>query len=87
VDTFFKVGVLLTFIQVDHKEISGRTMLSVPGYEEPVECGVITSFAYEIEGTGRLISLEIEKLLILQMSVSSSLLLVQRPCLVIPVLR
>ncbi|XP_044532837.1 valine--tRNA ligase [Gracilinanus agilis] len=36
-------------IEVDKKELSGRTLLSVPGYEEKVEFGVIVSFAYKIE--------------------------------------
>jgi valyl-tRNA synthetase len=38
--------------EVDHEEIKGRTLLKVPGYEQPVEFGVLTSFAYEIEGGG-----------------------------------
>jgi valyl-tRNA synthetase len=39
--------------QVDQKELKGRTMISVPGYDpkEKFEFGAITSFAYEIEGS------------------------------------
>ncbi|KAF9617189.1 hypothetical protein IFM89_035071 [Coptis chinensis] len=37
-------------IEVDHKDIKPRTMLEVPGYEFPVEFGVLTSFAYPLEG-------------------------------------
>lgn len=36
-------------IEVDKTELTGRTLLSVPGYEEKVEFGVITSFAYKTE--------------------------------------
>lgn len=38
--------------QVDKKELTGRTLLPVPGYKEKVEFGVLVSFAYKIEGTG-----------------------------------
>jgi len=36
-------------IEVDKKELSGRTLLPVPGYSESVEFGVLTSFAYPVE--------------------------------------
>ncbi|ODN06420.1 Valine--tRNA ligase [Orchesella cincta] len=36
-------------IEVDKVELTGRTLLSVPGYKEKVEFGVITSFAYKID--------------------------------------
>jgi valyl-tRNA synthetase len=47
---------MLTFIplqQVNQKELTGRTMINVPGYDpkEKFEFGAITSFAYEIEGS------------------------------------
>lgn len=35
-------------IEVDKKEIDGRTLLSVPGYQEKVEFGVLISFAYPV---------------------------------------
>ncbi|KAI3378343.1 hypothetical protein SNEBB_009445 [Seison nebaliae] len=35
-------------IEVEKKEISGRTFLPVPGYDEKVEFGVLISFAYKI---------------------------------------
>ncbi|XP_046370269.2 valine--tRNA ligase-like [Haliotis rufescens] len=38
-------------IEVDKKEISGRTMLAVPGYKDKVEFGVLISFAYKVEGS------------------------------------
>jgi hypothetical protein len=49
-------GVVLIrlFRQVDQKQLEKRTLLSVPGYDpkEKFEFGVITSFAYPIEGSG-----------------------------------
>ncbi|XP_075912198.1 valine--tRNA ligase isoform X2 [Petromyzon marinus] len=36
-------------IEVDKKELSGRTLLPVPGYSEKVEFGVLVSFAYKVE--------------------------------------
>lgn len=43
------------FSQCDSKEIKGRTLMTVPGYDakERFEFGVITSFAYHIEGSGK----------------------------------
>ncbi|CAH2314327.1 valine--tRNA ligase [Pelobates cultripes] len=38
-------------IEVDKKELSGRTLLPVPGYKEGVEFGVLVSFAYKVQGT------------------------------------
>ncbi|PSS14124.1 Valine--tRNA ligase, partial [Actinidia chinensis var. chinensis] len=37
-------------IEVDYLDIKERTPLKVPGYEKPVEFGVLTSFAYPLEG-------------------------------------
>ncbi|GAA5835277.1 hypothetical protein JCM11251_006667 [Rhodosporidiobolus azoricus] len=43
----------LSNLEVDQKVLTGRTQLSVPGYDakEKFEFGVITSFAYPIEGS------------------------------------
>uniref|UniRef100_A0A8D0APM0 Valine--tRNA ligase n=1 Tax=Sander lucioperca TaxID=283035 RepID=A0A8D0APM0_SANLU len=38
-------------IEVDKKELSGRTLLPVPGYKEKVEFGVLVSFAYKVDGS------------------------------------
>lgn len=46
-----KLTTTLSNLEVDQKELTGRTMINVPGYDKPVEFGAITSFAYEIEGT------------------------------------
>lgn len=41
----------LSNLEVDSKEIDGRTLLKVPGYEEPVMFGVLTHFAYPVENS------------------------------------
>lgn len=38
-------------IEVDKKDLEGRTFLSVPGYDDKVEFGVIVSFAYKVDGS------------------------------------
>jgi len=38
-------------IEVDKVELPGKTLMSVPGYKEKVEFGVIISFAYKVEGS------------------------------------
>ena len=35
-------------IEVDKIELTGRTMMSVPGYTDKIEFGVIISFAYKV---------------------------------------
>ncbi|KAL2602000.1 hypothetical protein AAZV13_10G201000 [Glycine max] len=37
-------------IEVDYLEIKERSLLKVPGYDKPVEFGVLTKFAYPLEG-------------------------------------
>lgn len=46
-----QLNTALSTLEVDNKEISGRTLLSVPGYEKKVEFGVLTHFKYPIDGT------------------------------------
>ncbi|KAK3371896.1 mitochondrial valyl-tRNA synthetase [Podospora didyma] len=41
----------LSGLEVENKEINGRTMIDVPGYDKKVEFGVLTYFKYPIEGT------------------------------------
>ncbi|XP_075977591.1 valyl-tRNA synthetase isoform X1 [Anticarsia gemmatalis] len=36
-------------IEVDKVELTGRTMMSIPGYEQKVEFGVLVHFAYTVE--------------------------------------
>ncbi|KAL4936354.1 hypothetical protein BDV06DRAFT_216738 [Aspergillus oleicola] len=38
-------------LEVDNKELNGRTLLEVPGYERPVEFGVLTYFHYLVQGS------------------------------------
>ncbi|KAG5856232.1 hypothetical protein ANANG_G00005860 [Anguilla anguilla] len=38
-------------IEVDKKELTGRTLLPVPGYTEKVEFGILVSFSYKIDGS------------------------------------
>lgn len=41
---------------MDYIDIKERTPLSVPGYDDPVEFGVLTSFAYTLEeGLGEIV--------------------------------
>lgn len=44
-----KLNSAISDIEVDSKPLTGRTLLKVPNYDEPVEFGVITSFAYILE--------------------------------------
>ncbi|XP_069054704.1 valine--tRNA ligase, mitochondrial isoform X2 [Lepisosteus oculatus] len=37
-------------IEVDSVQLTGRTLLSVPGYEDKVEFGTMVTFAYPLEG-------------------------------------
>lgn len=46
-----KLNTTLSTLEVENKELEGRTLLDVPGYEKKIEFGVITYFQYEIEGT------------------------------------
>ena len=42
-------------IEVEFKEVTGATAIDVPGYDEPVEFGVLTDFAYKLCDTGMLL--------------------------------
>ena len=50
-----KLNTAISTIEVDNKELAGRTLLDVPGYERKVEFGVLTHFKYPIEGTDEFI--------------------------------
>ncbi|KAH8733022.1 valyl-tRNA synthetase-like protein [Phaeosphaeriaceae sp. PMI808] len=50
-----QLNTALSTIEVDNKELTGRTVLSVPGYERKVEFGVLTHFKYPIDGTDQFI--------------------------------
>ncbi|KAI1461648.1 tRNA synthetases class I-domain-containing protein [Annulohypoxylon moriforme] len=46
-----KLNTALSNLEVINKELSGRTLLDVPGYDKKVEFGIIVHFKYPIEGT------------------------------------
>lgn len=46
-----KLNTALSNLEVVNKELTGRTLLDVPGYEKKVEFGVIVHFQYPIEGS------------------------------------
>jgi valyl-tRNA synthetase len=45
----------LSNLEVDNKELGGRTLLEVPGYDKKVEFGVIVHFKYPVEGSSETI--------------------------------
>lgn len=46
-----RLNTALSNLEVDNKELTGRTLLDVPGYDRKVEFGVLTHFKYPVEGT------------------------------------
>ncbi|UKZ62974.1 uncharacterized protein TrAtP1_004202 [Trichoderma atroviride] len=46
-----KLNTALSNLEVQNKELTGRTLLDVPGYDKKVEFGVIVHFKYPIEGS------------------------------------
>lgn len=46
-----KLNTAISNLEVDNEELTGRTLLGVPGYDKKVEFGVIIHFCYEIDGT------------------------------------
>ncbi|PPQ73033.1 hypothetical protein CVT24_001413 [Panaeolus cyanescens] len=46
-----KMNTTLSNLEVDQKELKGRTFLDVPGYEKKVEFGVLWKFAYKVQGS------------------------------------
>lgn len=46
-----KLNTALSNLEVSNKELTGRTLLDVPGYDKKVEFGVIVHFKYPIEGS------------------------------------
>lgn len=41
---------VISDIEIDKLEIQGKTMINVPGYENPIQFGILISFAYKIDG-------------------------------------
>ncbi|KAH6998399.1 tRNA synthetases class I-domain-containing protein [Ilyonectria sp. MPI-CAGE-AT-0026] len=50
-----KLNTALSNLEVVNKELTGRTLLEVPGYEKKVEFGVIVHFKYPVEGSDEMI--------------------------------
>ncbi|KAJ9648518.1 Valine--tRNA ligase, mitochondrial [Coniosporium tulheliwenetii] len=46
-----KLNTALSNLEVDNRDLEGRTLLDVPGYERKVEFGVLTHFKYPIDGS------------------------------------
>lgn len=46
-----KLNTSLSNLEVTNKELAGRTLIDVPGYDKKVEFGVIVHFQYQIEGS------------------------------------
>ncbi|KAH8175980.1 tRNA synthetases class I (I, l, M and v) domain-containing protein [Sarocladium implicatum] len=46
-----QLNTALSNLEVGNKELAGRTLLEVPGYDKKVEFGVIVHFKYPIEGS------------------------------------
>lgn len=46
-----KLNTAISNLEVDNKELEGRTLLDIPGYERKVEFGVLTHFKYPIDGS------------------------------------
>ncbi|KAL2147537.1 hypothetical protein VTI28DRAFT_8792 [Corynascus sepedonium] len=46
-----KLNTTVSNLEVETKELPGRTLLSVPGYDRKVEFGVLTYFKYPIDGS------------------------------------
>ncbi|KAL9120281.1 MAG: hypothetical protein Q9187_003160 [Circinaria calcarea] len=44
-----QLNTALSNLEVVNKELEGRTLLDVPGYEKKIEFGILTHFKYEIE--------------------------------------
>ncbi|CAK9438293.1 uncharacterized protein LODBEIA_P25170 [Lodderomyces beijingensis] len=46
-----KLNTAISNLEVDNKNIAGRTLLSVPGYDDKIEFGTLTSFSYPVENS------------------------------------
>lgn len=46
-----KLNTAISNLEVDNKNIPGKTLLSVPDYDEKIEFGVLTSYSYKVVGS------------------------------------
>lgn len=51
-----QLNTAISNLEVENKEIAGRTLLDVPGYAKKVEFGVIVYFKYPLEGSDETIT-------------------------------
>jgi valyl-tRNA synthetase len=51
-----KLQTSLSNLEVINKELDGRTLLDVPGYDKKIEFGVLTFFKYPIDGSDETIT-------------------------------
>ncbi|CAK7245457.1 MAG: valine--tRNA ligase [Sporothrix thermara] len=57
-----KLNTALSNLEVNNKDLAGRTLLDVPGYAKKVEFGVIVHFKYQIEGSDETIEVATTRL-------------------------
>lgn len=50
-----KLNTALSNLEVNNKELEGRTLLDVPGYDKKIEFGVIVHFKYPVEGSDEMV--------------------------------
>ena len=50
-----KLNTAVSNLEVVNKELSGHTLIDVPGYNKKVEFSIIVQFKYEIQGTDEMI--------------------------------
>lgn len=48
-----QVNLLKNIFKVENIHLSKRTQINIPGYQERVEFGAMTSFAYPVVGKGQ----------------------------------
>lgn len=51
-----KLQTSLSNLEVDNKDVEGRTLLDVPGYDKKIEFGILTYFRYPIDGSDEFIT-------------------------------
>ncbi|CAK7894206.1 hypothetical protein CAAN1_09S03510 [[Candida] anglica] len=51
-----KLNTAISNLEVDNKNVAGKTLLSVPGYDNKIEFGVLTSFSYKVVGSDEVLT-------------------------------
>lgn len=52
----------LSDLEVDYEDISGRTLLDIPGYSDKVEVGVLCEFKYKVKGSNSFLTVATTRL-------------------------